>query len=723
MNLIKKLFSPLIAATLALSAVVPAYADEEDEAVLDTVVYSSGDVASDDGELVIVLDPGHGGTQIGAADATQTVVEKEINLKVAQYTKEYLERYDGVTVYLTRDFDSDLELSERADIAAELGADVLISQHFNSFTDTTMNGAEVYISVLDEYKDEELAADILANLASLGISTERGIRQVASQNGTMWTDGERLADYYGIIRNSAKNDIPAIIVEHCFLSNADDVEKFASDDVKLKMLGIADARAIAARFGLTEGETEMRGVWVASVYGIDYPSKATTDAWTLRTEIDEIVANCAEWGMNAIFFQVRPSADALYKSEIFPWSRHLTGTVGQAPSDDFDPLEYMITEAHKRGIDVHAWINPYRVTVGKESEYESLPDTHPAKQHPDWLLQYDGNYYFNPAKQEAIDLITSGVEEIVKSYDIDGIHFDDYFYPSSDVDDYDDYAASGTELSIEDWRRDNVNRLIQTVGEHIHTIDADVSFGVAPPGIWGNSSTHSDGSATAGMQSYDDLYADSRLWALEGWVDYIAPQVYWQIGYDIADYSIITSWWADTLKDSDTKLYIGMADYRTASATSGVWAEDGTGEIERQLNINSENSVIDGEIHYSYSSIAENEDLQNLYAFAYSDIGIKFRADTASFDADGTATVPLKISSSLSAACDDMYALMYNEAGRLVSVSKIENAGLTPNSSVTVNAVFKNASEGKYIRLFVKKKGTNEFDYAKTVSPFGNEFI
>ncbi len=189
---------------------------------------------------------------------------------------------------------------------------------------------------------------------------------------------------------------------------------------------------------------EMRGVWVSSVYNLDYPKKPTTDPDILKAQADEILDNCVKWGLNAVFLQVRPSSDALYPSEIFPWSKYLTGKQGTQPANGFDPLAYWVEAAHKRGLELHAWINPYRITKGKQAEWDSLVSTHPAKKNPEWTVQYtDGNYYFDPGLPEVRDLVVQGAVEIAKNYDIDGLHMDDYFYPGKDFPDSKTYEAYG----------------------------------------------------------------------------------------------------------------------------------------------------------------------------------------------------------------------------------------------------------------------------------------
>lgn len=325
--------------------------------------------------------------------------------------------------------------------------------------------------------------------------------------------------------------------------------------------------------GTPSASEEMRGVWVSSVYNLDYPSSPTTDPDKLRAEADEILDNCVKWGLNAVFLQVRPSGDALYKSDLFPWSKYLTGSVGTAPQDGFDPLEYWVEAAHKRGLELHAWINPYRITRGKDTEWNSLPSTHPAKMNPDWVVKYsDGNYYFNPGIPEVRDLVTRGAVEIVQNYDVDGLHMDDYFYPGTDFNDAATYQKYGSSFSnIADFRRDSVNQLVAQLDTAVHNIDPDIQFGISPSGIWANKSTDPRGSNTNGSEHYVSSYADSLYWIENGLVDYIIPQIYWEIGHKLADFATLADWWNDAVAGSDVHLYIGMGAYRCADNPTGVW--------------------------------------------------------------------------------------------------------------------------------------------------------
>lgn len=354
-------------------------------------------------------------------------------------------------------------------------------------------------------------------------------------------------------------------------------------------------------------QKEMRGLWVATVVNIDYPVKPTTDSEVLKSEALKILNNAQSAGFNAIFLQVRPTADALYSSNIFPWSKYLTGKQGVAPSNGFDPLAFWITEAHKRGMELHAWLNPYRVTKKSANEpnhdFASLAAANPALLFPNWIVKHsDGNLYFNPGIPEVRQLIVLGVQEIIMNYDVDGIHFDDYFYPDktfSDSPTYELYKKPGQ--SLDDWRRENVNMLIRDVYSAIKATKKNVRFGVSPFGIWANKSSNPLGSDTKGLESYYSHYADSRYWVKEGILDYITPQIYWNIGYSVADYSKLVSWWRNVVSGTNVDLYIGQAAYKAGSTDkSSVWY--GTAEIERQILLNRQYPEVKGGIFFSYNS-------------------------------------------------------------------------------------------------------------------------
>ncbi|TCO78041.1 glycoside hydrolase family 10 protein [Marinisporobacter balticus] len=367
---------------------------------------------------------------------------------------------------------------------------------------------------------------------------------------------------------------------------------------------------------------EMRGIWVATVLNIDYPSKPTTDSSILKKEAIDILDHVKNMGLNAVFLQVRPSGDALYPSKYFPWSKYLTGKQGLMPNDDFDPLKFWVDEAHKRGIALHAWVNPYRITKKTMNEvkhdFASLDSNHPALYNPNWVVMHsDGNLYFDPGIPEVRKLVIDGVLEIIENYDVDGIHFDDYFYPGQDFNDKDSYEKYGSGfINIDDWRRENVNLLIGDVSRAIKDASKNIRFGISPFGIWANKATNPLGSDTKGMQSYYKQYADTRKWVKEGMIDYIAPQIYWHIGFAVADYSKILNWWMETTEGTNVDLYIGQAAYKAGNESlDSPWY--GFSEMERQLELNSKFMQVKGSIFFSYNSLARKPVLSGLIKTIY----------------------------------------------------------------------------------------------------------
>ena len=329
----------------------------------------------------------------------------------------------------------------------------------------------------------------------------------------------------------------------------------------------------------------------------------------------------------------------------------MTGKNGVAPNNGFDPLEFWVSEAHKRGIELHAWINPYRITKNGDSEYNLISDSSPARLHPEYVVKHsDGNYYFNPGIPEVRKLVIDGVLEIINNYNVDGIHMDDYFYPGTSFNDDETYKKyKGSFTNIEDWRRNNVDLLIKELGEKIHLVDKNISYGISPAGIWANAKNNNLGSNTNGAESYYLHYADTRKWALNNWIDYIAPQIYWENGNKSADYETLINWWSNTLKNSNTKLYIGLADYRVDGAgKTSVWYNGK--EIKRQMNQNLKSNIVDGEIHYRYSSVMANTSLFNTIKEQYKDKEItvwinnkKLLFDTKPEIQDARTLVPIRV--------------------------------------------------------------------------------
>lgn len=360
-----------------------------------------------------------------------------------------------------------------------------------------------------------------------------------------------------------------------------------------------------------ESNQRMSGIWVSTTLNLDYPTTKTTNSDTLKSEADTIINNCADMGITDIFFQVRPASDSFYKSDIYPWSQWLTGSQGTVPDNNFDPLQYWIDQAHSKGMKLHAWINPYRVTNNTNLTINDLAISNPARQHPEWVIAHEGKLYFDPAIPEVQNLVVSGVEEIVKNYNIDGIHLDDYFYPGSTFNDSGSYAKYGNGMDKNDWRRENVNTLVNNLHNKIKLIKSDVEFGISPVGVWANKKNNPLGSDTYGSESYYKNYADTRKWALEGWIDYIAPQIYWEIGNKTIDYKTAVLWWADTLKDCNTKLYIGLADYKCDGvAQSSPWYNGAA--INKQIALNKTIDKVSGEIHFRYKFVNNLSYLKNI---------------------------------------------------------------------------------------------------------------
>ena len=309
----------------------------------------------------------------------------------------------------------------------------------------------------------------------------------------------------------------------------------------LLIAAVAAAGFLSAAYAQEQPKLEFRGAWMHTIFQSQY-SKQSTDEnkQYLCDQLDKL----KKAGCNAVIFQVRPQADALYPSELEPWSRHLTGKAGVAPDPVWDPLQFMITEAHARGMELHAWLNPYRVTTTKG---EILPKNHIYYQHPERFLEYDGKLYFDPALKENRDFIVKVVDDIITRYDVDAIHMDDYFYPypKEGVDFPDDksYAATGNGMDRGDWRRHNVDMLIEAIHNDIAAHKPWVRLGISPFGIWRNKKSDPNGSDTNGLQNYDDLYANVLLWTEKGWVDYMLPQLYWELEHKRASTEVLAYWW------------------------------------------------------------------------------------------------------------------------------------------------------------------------------------
>ncbi len=359
--------------------------------------------------------------------------------------------------------------------------------------------------------------------------------------------------------------------------------------------------------------TEARGAWVATVQNIDFGKHRT--AASFKKQFTQILDDLKSKNFNFIVFQVRPTNDAFYRSGLNPWSRFLTGEEG-VEIKGFDPLAFMIEETHKRGMQFHAWLNPYRVVgstdQSKSAYLNSLSDKNFARQNPHLVLDVPKNgqrtLILNPGEPEVIKFVVDTVRELASNYDVDAIHFDDYFYPYGGVGnvDKDTYQRQNKrQQSIEDWRRENVNTLIQSVSRAIaannRINNKQVQFGISPFGIWANYSPEQKfGSLTRGSEALNSQYADTRRWVKEGWIDYIAPQLYWPFAHKVAAYAALADWWAYTVRGTNVNLYIGMAPYRLGEES--IWQNPM--EIVDQLRYNGKYPEIKGEIFFSYRNIA-----------------------------------------------------------------------------------------------------------------------
>lgn len=335
---------------------------------------------------------------------------------------------------------------------------------------------------------------------------------------------------------------------------------------------------------------EFRGVWIVSVYNIDWP-KILDNTEAQKQEFIEILDKLDSLNINAIFVQVRPTSDALYKSYINPWSKYLTGEQGKYPG--YDPLQFMIEETHKRNMEFHAWLNPYRITT-QGTDLNELAPNNPARIKPEWVLEFNNALFYDPENPEVIEYVAITVYEIIKKYDVDGIHFDDYFYPY----DYPLPEGEDREGEVANNRRESVNNLIRTIYKVIKSTKPSVQFGVSPYGVWKNKSSDLIGSESNSLESYYDLYMDTLTWIDENTIDYIAPQIYWSTDNNDSNYEVMVSWWNDVVKDSGVRLYIGQ----------NINDLDIASEIYKQIEINREYEYVSGNILFSASDIMNDND-------------------------------------------------------------------------------------------------------------------
>ena len=343
---------------------------------------------------------------------------------------------------------------------------------------------------------------------------------------------------------------------------------------------------------------EFRGVWIASVLNLDWPAQGDSGA-DLTSSLNDMLDRLQDAGINAILFQVRAESDALYSSEIEPWSFWLTGEQGRMPVPFIDPLERIIEEAHRRGMELHAWVNPYRAIRG--SGYTNSPQ-HISQTHPEWTLAFGNLVLLDPGLQEVRDHVTRVIMDITRRYDIDGVHFDDFFYPYppntitfEDINTFNAFNRGFT--NINDWRRDNVNLLISQVSDSLEAVKPHVKFGISPFGIWKNGVP----SGIVGLDAANVIYGDALAWLDAQTIDYIAPQLYWAFGGS-QDYGTLAPWWA--ARTNGRHIYTGHGVYRSDPNTFGGTLYSAS-EVPNQIRFNRQHGGIQGSIHFRARNITD----------------------------------------------------------------------------------------------------------------------
>ena len=353
-------------------------------------------------------------------------------------------------------------------------------------------------------------------------------------------------------------------------------------------------------FAQPEPTREFRAVWIATVDNIDFPSKKTLTVGEQKTEIIRDLDLARDLGFNAVVFQVRPQCDAMYRSSIEPWSEYLTGEMGKM--QDFDPLEFIVGEAHARGILVHAWFNPYRAL---HPSAKTVSPDHISKRRPDLVRKYGRYLWLDPTEPEVQQYSLSVVLDVVKRYDIDGVHFDDYFYPYKEKDadgkeiefpdhaQWEKYLSGGGKLTRSEWRRENVNRFIEAVGREVRSLKPHVMYGISPFGIW----QPMPELGISGFNAYAELYADAKKWLEDGTVDYLAPQLYWETARRAQSFPILFDWWKGK-NPKGRHIWPGIASYRIGSTATFT-----AGEIVSQIGLTRKSEATRGSIQFSFKSV------------------------------------------------------------------------------------------------------------------------
>jgi uncharacterized lipoprotein YddW (UPF0748 family) len=360
---------------------------------------------------------------------------------------------------------------------------------------------------------------------------------------------------------------------------------------------------------------EFRAAWIATVDNIDWPTKGNYNSDSQRAEFIRILDMHQRNGMNAVIVQIRPATDAFYPSQYEPWSEWLTGKQGRPPSPYYDPLQFMIEETHKRGMEFHAWCNPYRAVF--KIGVSSIAQTHVTRLHPNWFLNYGDTKYFDPGNKEVQQYVANVIRDIVRRYDVDAIHFDDYFYPyrisGKEFPDDASYNKYGNGMTKDDWRRSNVDSIIVLLGKVIKEEKSYCKFGISPFSVWRNKEKDMEGSdSRAGQTNYDDLYADIVLWLKNKWIDYVAPQLYFEFEHKAVPFQSMLDWWAN--HSYGRQCYIGLGIYRAGS--NAAWRDKTI--LPRQIDAIRKTENVQGMIFFSSKSFEKNpygwnDSLQNNY--------------------------------------------------------------------------------------------------------------
>lgn len=487
---------------------------------------------------------------------------------------------------------------------------------------------------------------------------------------------------------------------------------------------------------IAQPKFEFRGVWIATVNNIDWPLAATNNPEKQRADFIRILDMHQRNGMNVMIVQIRPAADAFYPSAFEPWSQWLSGVQGQAPNPYYDPLEFMITETHKRGMEFHAWLNPYRAVhnIGASS----VSSNHITRLHPEWFLTYGDKKYFNPGNKAAQAFVVNVVQDIVKRYDIDAIHMDDYFYPyripGKEFPDGATYAKSGSTLSKDDWRRSNVDSIIVAIHNVIKKEKKNCRFGISPFSVWRNKDKDPEGSdSRAGQTNYDDLYADILLWLKKGWIDYVTPQLYLEIGHDKIAYEKLLDWWSH--HSYGKHIYIGHGIYRTTE-NQPKWKNPA--ELPNQIKLLRQYSNVQGSVYFSSKSFERNpngwnDSLQNNY-YRYPALvppmpwidTTKPTMPIVQHKLMNDTTLQITVKPGLSNRAKIKYFVVYRYAGEVNNEELIKNPAylsrivvqpegfeikekISPDNvvyrySITAVSTTNNESEGNEIMIAMKKK-------------------